>query len=242
MINAIDLAKLRNGEFLQFGTNFSDLVESNNPKGLNVEVQHAVFKIKLNETAALFNMEKASAVTQELIVLDERRDRAITGISATIDGYCSHFIGETANAANLLANDLQLFGTGISRQNLQAETASINGIINDWETKPELTAALAALGLTTWKEELKTANLLFDQKYLERTREYSAANPDTIKAKREETMVAYYELRKYLEAYATIQNTPEYKKVISELNALIEQYNALINGRLKEAVTPPAAN
>lgn len=239
MINAIDLAKLRNGEFLQFGTNVSDLVESNNPKGLNVEVQHAVFKTRVNETAALFNTERSSAITQEIIRLDDRRDRAITGMTAVIDGYCSHYVAETAQAANLLANDLKLFGVGISRQNFQAETASVNGIINDWETKTELTTALATLGLTTWKEELKTANQQFDQKYLERTKEYSAANPDTLKAKREETVTAYYELRKYLEAYATIQNTPEYKKVISELNALIGQYNALINGRLKEVVTPP---
>lgn len=242
MINAIDLVRLRNGEFLQFGTNVSDLVESNNPKGLNVEVQHAVFKTKVNETAALFNTERSSAITQELILLDERRDRAITGITAVIDGYCSHYVTKTVQAANLLANDLKLFGVGIARQNFQAETASINGIINDWETKAELIAALETLGLTTWKEELKTANQLFDQKYLARTKEYSAANPDTLKSKREETMIAYYELRKFLEAYATIQSTAGYKKVISELNALIDQYNTLINGRLKEVVNPPVVN
>ena len=242
MINAIDLAKLRNGEFLQFGTNFSGMVEANNPKGLNVEPQHLVFKTKIDEMGELFNMERASPITQELILLDERRDRAINGLTTTISGYCSHFVAETQQAATLLANDLQLFGAGVSRQNLPSETALINGIVKDWETKPELTAALATLGLTNWKEELKTANQLFDQKYLARTKEYSAANPDTLKSKRDETLIAYYELRKYLEAYATIQNTPEYKKVISELNALIDQYNALINGRMKEAVTPPVVN
>ena len=68
------------------------------------------------------------------------------------------------------------------------------------------------------------------------------ANPETLKSKREETMNAYYELRKFLEAYATIQNTPEYIKTISELNALIDQYNQLLNSRIKEAVNPPAAN
>ena len=242
MINAIDLAKLRNGEFLQFGTNVSDLVESNNPKGLNVEVQHAVFKTKVNETSALFNTERSSILTQELVQLDERRDRAVTGITSAIAGYCSHFLPETALAANLLASDLQLFGAGVARQNLQSETAIISGISSDWETKPELTNALATLGLTLWAAELKTANQMFDQKYIDRTKEYGAANPDTLKAKREETTIAYYELRKYLEAYATIQNTPDYKKVISELNALIDQYNQLLTNRTKEAVTPPVAN
>ena len=240
MINAIDLAKLRNGEFLQFGTNVSDLVESNNPKGLNVEPQHLVFKTKIGEMGELFNTERASPITQELVMLDDRRDRAINGISGVISAYCSHFVPETANAANLLAGDLQLFGTGVARQNLPSETALINGIINDWETKPGLTTALATLGLAPWVAELKTANQTFDQKYIERTKEYGAANPDTLKAKRDETMLAYYELRKYLEAYSVIQNTPEYQKTINELNALIDQYNLLINSRIKGPTPAPA--
>lgn len=243
MINAIDLAKLRNGEFLQFGTNFSEVVESNNPKGLNVAAQHAVFKTKVAETAGLFNVERASAVTQELILIDERRDKAINGLTLVIQGYCCHFDPSLAGAANLLASNLQLFGIGMARQNFQAETASITGIMNDWESKPELTAALETLALTKWKEELKTANELFDKKYIERTKEYSAANPDTLKSKREETMVAYYDLRKFLGAYAVIQSTPEYQKTIKELNALIDQYNTLLNGRLKGAPAPaPATN
>ncbi|MEI7524890.1 MAG: DUF6261 family protein [Mariniphaga sp.] len=242
MINAIDLAKLRNGEFLQFGTNFSGLVETNNPKGLNVEPQHLVFKTKIGEMGELFNREKASPLTQELILLDERRDRAIIGISAVIAGYCSHFLADIAAAATLLTNDLQLFGTGVARQNFQSETALIGGIVKDWETKTDLTAALAKLGLNEWAAELKTANTLFDQKYIERTKEYGSANPDTLKAKREETMTAYYELRKYLDAWATIQNTPEYQKAISQLNALIDLYNQLLTSRIKEAVTPPVVN
>jgi len=244
MINAIDLRMLRNGEFLQFVTNFSDLVGSNNPVLLNVVDQHTALKAKVMEIEPLFKQERASVITQQLILLDERRDNAINGISLVIDGYVYHFDAAIANAANLLQNDLKLFGSGIAKQNYQAETASVNGIISDWETKPELTAALATLGITTWAAELKTANQLFNQKYLERTQEYGAANPDTLKAKRDETMVVYYEMRKFLDAYSVIQNTPAYQKAISELNALIDQYNGLLNGRQKE-VTPaptPAAN
>ena len=243
MINAIDLRMLRNGEFLQFVTNFSALVESNNPVTLNVLQQHNDLKAKVGEIEPLFKQERASVITQELVLLDERRDKAINGMTSLIDGYCSHFNAPTAGAANLLTTDLNLFGSGVAKQNYQAETASINGIVSDWETKPELTAALATLGLTEWKNELKTANTTFDQKYLERTQAYGAASPDTLKAKREETVVIYYELKKYLDAYAVIQNTPVYQKTISELNALIDQYNLLLNSRLKEATVPtPAAN
>jgi hypothetical protein len=88
--------------------------------------------------------------------------------------------------------------------------------------------------------ELKTANQLFEQKYIQRTQEYGAANPNTLKSKREETLVAYYELRKHIEANAVVNPSPACEKLISELNALIEQYNELINTRAAEPASEPA--
>ena len=244
MIDAIDLMRLRNGEFLQFATNFSALVESNDPIALNVLKQHNNFKVAISVIEPLFKVERVNAFTQQLVLFDERRDKAITGLTTVIDGFCFHFNVLVAQAAKRLAADLQLFGTGVARQNYPAETASINGIISDWETKPELVAALDILGIEDWKDELKAANQVFDQKYLERVKEYGAANADTLKAKREETTNVYYELRKYLDANSVLHNSPDYEKTIKELNALIGQYNTLLNARLKEPVikTAPVVN
>lgn len=239
MINAIDLAKLRNAEFLQFGATFSGLVAANNPVALNVEPQHLAFKLKLDETSGLFKLERVSPITQELVLLDERRDKAINGITASIESFCSHFDAATSQAANLLFANLNLYGVGIARLNTQAETSTINAIVKDWGTKPELTAAINKLGINEWAGELYTSNQLFEQKYLERTQEYGAANPDTLKTKREEMMVAYYELRKFIDAYAVIQPGAAYDKLINELNALIDQYNTLLNSRASEPEVEP---
>ncbi len=239
MINAIDLAKLRNGEFLQFVTNFSTLVESNNPSILNVIKQHNDFKVSITVIEPLFKLERVNAITQQLVLLDERRDKAITGFTKVIEGYCFHYDVSVVQAAKLLAADLELFGAGVAQQNYQAETASVNGIVNDLEQKPELAAALIILGLQEWKSELKSCNQMFDQKYIERTQEYGAANSDTLKAKRFETMNVYYELRKYLDANSVIHDSPDYQKAINELNALIDQYNTVLNGRLKEPAAIP---
>ena len=113
-------------------------------------------------------------------------------------------------------------------------------IVNDWETKPELAAAITSLGLTSWVDELKTANKLYEQKYLERTQAYGNANPDTLKAKRDETMVAYYELRKFIDANSVVNSGAAYEKLIGELNALIDQYNELLNTRSAEPTPEPA--
>ena len=231
MITAIDLAKLRNAEFLQFGALFSGLVSANDPVVLNIAAQHSAFKFKLDETAGLFKLERASQTTQELVLLDERRDKAINGLTAVITGFCNHFDAAASQAASLLSGNLFLYGTGVARLNTQAETLTINSMINDWENKPELLAALTALGLNEWVAELKTANQLFEQKYLLRTQEYGAANPDTLQAKRNETLIAYYELRKFIDAYSVIHPSEAFDKLINELNALIDQYNTLIRSR-----------
>ncbi len=122
--------------------------------------------------------------------------------------------------------------------NTQAETATLNSILGDWEIKTELKAAITKLNLTAWVAELKTANNLFQQKFLARTQEYGSASPETLRAKRDETIAAYYELRKFVDAYQVIQPGAAIEKLINELNALIGQYNALLKTRATE---PPQA-
>lgn len=234
------LAKLRHGEFLQFVTNFSELVENNNPSILNVLKQHNDFKVAISIFEPLFKKERVNAFTHKLILLDERRDKAGTGLFTVINGYLYHYDAAVAGAAKLLADSLQIFGSGVTRQNYTAETATIRKIVTNWESKPELTSALVLLGLTEWKNELKSANQAFDRKYLERIDEVGEDTTDTLKEKRAETMAVYYELKKYLDANEVLHNTPAYEKTINKLNVLIEKNNNLLNGRLKDTDVKPA--
>jgi hypothetical protein len=55
-----------------------------------------------------------------------------------------------------------------------------------------------------------------------------------MKVKREEMTVAYYELRKFIEANSVVNPGAAYDKLIGELNALIDQYNLLQNTRSAE--------
>jgi hypothetical protein len=50
-------------------------------------------------------------------------------------------------------------------------------IVDDWENLPELAAAIAASGLSNWVAELKNANQLFEQKYLQGTAGFSLKYP-----------------------------------------------------------------
>ena len=83
--------------------------------------------------------------------------------------------------------------------------------------------------------ELKTINEQFNTIYLNRTQEYGNASPETLKTKREETNADYYALRDRINALHTLVETGNspYQTAINQLNALIEQYNSLINSRGK---------
>lgn len=232
MITSIDLSKLRNSEFLQFMTDYLGVVNLNNTTTLQVKQQHTNLQAIVKTIEALFKVDTSNALSDELQALDTRRDAAINGIAALINGYTYHYDATTKAHAIALNNHLAIFGVSIAKNNYQSETTILRNIINDWDTQPKLTAAITALGLTAWKKELETANSTFATKYITRTQELGAANPDNIPTKRTEAINAYYALRDRLDAFFTINDgAAPYNKAVSELNALIAQYNTLLAGR-----------
>ena len=241
-ITGIDLKNLRNDEYFQFMKNTVSLVTANDPVVLNVVAQNNALNTKTTEFDTLFKKSTASALTQEIFTLDVRRDNALVGINSIINGYLYHFTPALVQAANKLNDNLKLYGTKITSQNYQAETATIASLLGDWENKPELTQAINDLNLKDWKNELKDANTLFDAQYLARTQEYGDASPETILSKRAETNAAYYDLKSFLESFSVVQPSAANTTTINQLTALIDQYNTVLNNRAASGgttVTPP---
>ncbi|WP_185205937.1 DUF6261 family protein [Chryseobacterium sp. C3] len=239
-MNSIDLPKLRNAEYLQYAKDFTAIINLNNPAGLQIDTKLSVFTSKIAELEALFKKALASETTAEIMLLDERRDNAIIGINYFLQSQSYHYEADKKQKARLLLDNMALYGSGIARLNYQAETATLNNMIRDWESKPELTDAVAFFSLSAWVNELKTANEFFNTKYLARTQEYGDASPETIKGKREETNAAYYALRDRIDALHLLVETPPspYTRVINQLNALIDQYNILLVNRKETGAVP----
>jgi hypothetical protein len=234
---------LRNGEFLQFHNNVISIVTDNNPEALAVTALLADLKTANAEAEALFNKEKASSLTEELALLDERRDSAINGISTLVEAHLNHFDTNTKEVARLLRTNLEAHGTGIAKENYQVETSIVKKIVTDWTTKPELVAAVATLGLAAWVAELDAANKAFDVKFLERNKQQGAAPTDKLKEKRVAVTAAYGKLTARINSYYDInEGANPFGNVVRELNALIEKFDALLAGRAKAGgdVPPPA--
>ncbi|KQS90169.1 DUF6261 family protein [Chryseobacterium sp. Leaf394] len=238
-MNAIHLKLLRNAEYLQFMKDYAAIIHLNDPTTLQIDAKLSAFETKSSELQDLFKKALASDKTKTVLELDERRDNAINGLTGYVQSLGYHFESVTRKNAQLLRDNLTLYGSGIARMNYQSETATLNNIYRDWTTKPDLMDAVIYLNLAPWLDELNDANTEFNVQFLTRTQEYGDANPETIKSKREETNVAYYALRDRIDALHTLTESPEspYSKLINQLNALIDQYNVLLMKR--ESGLPP---
>jgi hypothetical protein len=233
MITGINLNSLRNAEYLQFIKQVLAITGLNKPADLKVETQFKTLQDYLAALEALFVTEKGSTITENVAMLDTRRDRAINGITTLVNGFAYHYNPDTENHARKLAWQISQYGAGIARENYQAETSIIDNLLVDFNSKPEMAAAVAALQLTDWCNELAAANTAFNDAYLQRTQQLGSVNPQTIFAKRQQTNSSYYSLRDFIDSYFVItQGAVLYNKVTNELNALIDQYNTMMTGRL----------
>ena len=235
MINSIKLPFLRNGEYVQFIADVLEIVKHNGPQELNVQKQYNKLLVISQEIEELFKIPTGSIISPELQELDDRRDDAINGITALINGYSYNTDPVIKSYAKLLENHLSVFGVGIATDNYISETATIRNIISDWDKQPELTAAINALGLNAWRMEMEQANNLFNERYVLRAEKKGAASNDSLSSRRVETNDAYYALRDFLDAnFILNEGADPFGKAVSSLNALIDDYNILLSRRVNK--------
>ncbi|OED39852.1 hypothetical protein AB832_03820 [Flavobacteriaceae bacterium (ex Bugula neritina AB1)] len=229
MTNTPYLNRYRNGEYLQYMKDVLQLVNDASLDTLTTQVG-ALNPIVDNIDAA-FQQSQGSTLTQEIINLDERRDRAIVGLRSTTDGYTYHHDAATASAATALNTNIASHGARIQQLSYQEETATLDSIIADWETDSELTAAVTTLNLSGWLAELKAANAAFTTKYLERVEE-TAANPsENIPQLRNDATVAYRALTEHIGAHATLGTADGYNTLQDQISVLAGQYNQVVDNR-----------
>jgi len=233
MFETIKLTHLRNSEFIQFIKNLLEIVKANDPKVLKVKTQCDDLTAILTVLNAMFKTDLGSVITLELQEIDTRRDTALVGIEMQIKSYTYHFEQAKQAAAHALIDSLANYGPGISRLNYQAESSTIDSLISKWESEPQLVDALTTLNLNNWAGEIKTANGLFNNRYLARIKDNAdAPELKTIELRKRITKT-YRILLSHLEAHTILSGKAVYTETIDQINLLIEQYNKLVAGRKK---------
>jgi hypothetical protein len=229
MINYLNFQKLRNAVFLQFIDLLIELLTDNDPAELKLSTQVAIFENLMDRAGVQFKKPRSSKLTASLNALDLKRDQLLVGISQISNGYLKHWDANYSTSAKNLTEDIKRYGAEIYNLNVQEKSTIVEKMTAYWTTDSNLTQALELLHLDEWAFELEHTNNEYVTKYILRTKNESAKSPDTFKKVRKEMMVSYKALSKLLIAYETIDTTGKYVLTIAQINALIDQYNTLIN-------------
>lgn len=237
MIHNNSFKVLRIAEFLQQGKDLSKVISDSDPNALGINKQLEAFSSVFLELEDVFKTSLKNPLTQTLVDLDSKRDDVFMGMCSIVDGYLKHWTPSVVAQAASLVDSINVYGRGLTVLNYQAESSSLSNLIESWEKDTKLTAALTALNLESWKNELKTINNLFIQTYTNRSLEdgKSEAQPK-IKALREQAIAAWNKLQRILlgkveEFEDDATKAPKYNNLVNSINGVLDSYNNLIQLR-----------
>lgn len=234
------LNRFRHGEYLQYMRDVLTLLNKQDVTALQLNEQVAELTTITNSIDAAFKQSKGSAITQEIIALDDKRDRAIVGIRMLANTYKYHYNIQLEIAATKIAKAIAVYGNDITRKNYQEETATINSIVQDFETNTELVEALVTIHATEWVAELKKQNKEFEEKHLARVEE-TATNPlINVPNLREEATTIYRALISRIQAHTILSDNAIYAALISKIEVLANQYNQAVDNRSTTNTTTTA--
>lgn len=231
MFKTINLRYLRGSEFIQFFSDIISICTKATIDTLGIKDQTVDLENKVTAIKDGYAKEQGSDITQELILIDNRRDDCLVGIRGVCEAYTNHYEPTLAEAGKLLLDKIDSFGSRLAKQSYQAETTIINKLTADFETDAEFISALGLLKLDLWAKQLKAENELFNQRFLDRINEDAQDKEESFKELRLEIMDAYKTLISHISAHATIKGTEEYLILIDPINSLIDNYNTTLKRR-----------
>ncbi|TCP25201.1 hypothetical protein EV195_104234 [Tenacibaculum skagerrakense] len=233
------VTRYRNGEYLQYMKDVLELVNKQDVDTLLLTNQRNALTGIVSQIDNAFQQSLGSSLTQGIIELDDRRDKAFMGFKSVINGFSYHYdAAKKVHALNALSA-IEKYGKDITRKSYQEETAIISSLITDFESQPELVTAVTELSLTDWLTELKTANIAFASKYLERVGD-TAANPlANLVELRSQATVAYRVLISHIQAHQVLNTNAAYSIIIDEIDVLTKQYNLVVDNRTSSGTDSP---
>jgi 6,7-dimethyl-8-ribityllumazine synthase len=234
MITKIHVYTLRVGELLQFLYDVLTECKQKATEAMKLAAATAALQTDTEAFDKHFKLSPGSPITLELIALDDRRDDSVVGLGLVLEGYMHHFDAVTKKAAQDLLWNMGKYGPSIAKLNLPTETSTINSFLQEWTADTTLAAAVTTLNLTAWTTELKTANNLFNEKYIARSNDKgSAPQIKTVEA-RKKAVNTYRNLITKIEGGAVFPEGLPYDALVNGLNAIINKYNILADSHKKE--------
>ena len=239
-IKEFGITRLNNAEYTNFSNRVLSLVnqagtlEPEGGSALGIEEEVTEEYGTLGETMGdIVAQSRISDRTAELTAVDKQRDDLVVYLFKLLRSKKSSPLTEERKAATSLYNLLKPY-VGCYRSPGQQETVQIRGLLTD-ARKSENLPNVEALSLANILTELESANDEYASLTEQRTEERAASRLDESKKVR----ARMDELYDYISTVAFVQSvahpTEATATFVTNLNALIDETNALYNQRIAQA-------
>lgn len=221
MILYFNLTKLRLMNFYQVMTNVQLFLSQEDLETLKLKDAAKVFDEKYKAFDAAVQPMRGDVDTKELNKLDERRDKALIGLYGHVRVFTGFPEEAKATAAQQLQAILLKYDKAPQTKPLREETAIVSNVVSDLEVA-DAKAKLTLIGAEKWLDELKDANKKFEAAYNTRTQR----NMDLVGQTKEKRIALdgeYRHLAHTINALATLGGEAPYKRLMSSINADIQQ-------------------
>ena len=221
MILYFNLTKLRLMNFYQVMTNVQLFLSQEDLETLKLKDAAKVFDEKYKAFDAAVQPMRGDVDTKELNKLDERRDKALMGLYGHVRVFTGFPEEAKATAAQQLQAILLKYDKAPQTKPLREETAIVSNVVSDLEVA-DAKAKLTLIGADKWLDELKDANKKFEAAYNARTQR----NMDLVGQTKEKRIALDSEYRRLahtINALATLGGEAPYKRLMSSINADIQQ-------------------
>ena len=221
MILYFNLTKLRLMNFYQAMTNVQLFLSQEDLETLKLKDAAKVFDEKYKAFDAAVQPMRGDVDTKELNKLDERRDKALMGLYGHVRVFTGFPEEAKATAAQQLQAILLKYDKAPQTKPLREETAIVSNVVSDLEVA-DAKAKLTLIGAEKWLDELKDANKKFEAAYNARTQR----NMDLVGQTKERRIALddeYRHLAHTINALATLGGEAPYKRLMSSINADIQQ-------------------
>lgn len=219
------------GEFLRFHKQSIEICQQFE---LALPIAEALqgLAISLQPLAGRLARWRRQPLTEELVAIDMRRDKALSGLHLLATACTRHYDAAIAEAGEAILHGMRRFGKKLTLLNYMAKTTVIEALVSLMNGEGPMADAANKIPMVKgWAQELREANLAFETTWLNRS-EAMAARPDkTFTQLRPTVTKAYQLLVKRILAQQTLYPSADMAQLMAELNELTDGYWQLVRGR-----------
>jgi len=230
-INRFSLKALWNSEYTMFITQIIAIINKYKPEEINLAKAFAKLTSFIPVLAKIKAQELSNALSNLLDELDHERDVLINAIIAQVKALSKLSLPNIAPHVVILNRFFDIHGRDIADAPYNSETMRIDGLMIDYNAKPDVKAAAEALNMKILFDQLAVVNTTFATNFLQRTKEDASVEKVDTRSIRAEVDKVLGEFFDSLEHCSREYDQLDYTTPANELNNLIAHYKTQLKAR-----------